>query len=143
MTGGLEILLLCLSLVAYFEERGGSTVGQMATAHVTLTRALARPDRDVCAVIAAPGQYPWAAEKMVGGVLRPEYRPDRASAGWVKAAHSARLALYSQDFTGGATHFHAVTIPMPTGWAHMQRRGVWGRHVYYYEDHAKWKKISQ
>lgn len=114
-----EAALLCLALNVYHEARGEPVEGQVAVALVTLNRAQRDPRR-VCAEVFRPYQFSWT--------LAP--RPVTEARAWAKAQQVARAAWTLQDFTGGATHFHADYI-LPA-WARTKERvGRWGRHIFY------------
>ena len=100
-------LLLWLTMTVYFEGRSEPSICHQKIASVALNRM--GPDGDIKKVILAPYQFSWVPEKMNNGVLKPEHRPNKESAAWLKAEESARTALYSG---GGfpATHFHAITV---------------------------------
>ena len=99
-------MLMWLTMTVWFEARGEPEHCQVKVAQVVLNRMT---DGDIKKVILAPAQFSWVSEKLSNGVLRPEHRPDRGSAAWLKAEESARTALYSQG-TFLATHFHSVTV---------------------------------
>ena len=99
-------MLMWLTMTVWFEARGEPEHCQVKVAQVVLNRMT---DGDIKKVILAPAQFSWVPEKMTNGVLKPEHRPNKESAAWLKAEESARTALYSQG-TFPATHFHAITV---------------------------------
>ena len=99
-------LLLWLTMTVYFEARGEPQACQVKVARVVLNRM---KDGDVKKVILAPRQFSWVQDKMEGVVLKPEHRPNIASAAWKQSEESARKAIYSTD-QFAATHFHAITV---------------------------------
>lgn len=115
----LEVALICVALNVYHEARGEPVEGQVAVALVTLNRA-ARDPRRVCREVWRPHQFSWTAQI-------PPIRDRRA---WRRAKEVAKAAWNMQDFTDGATHFHADYVYPP--WAATKRRvGKWGRHIFY------------
>ena len=99
-------MLMWLTMTVWFEARGEPEHCQVKVAQVVLNRMT---DGDIKKVILAPAQFSWVSEKLNNGVLKPEHRPNKESAAWLKAEESARTALYS-DGTFLATHFHAITV---------------------------------
>ena len=99
-------MLMWLTMTVWFEARGEPEHCQVKVAQVVLNRMT---DGDIKKVILAPAQFSWVPEKLNNGVLKPEHRPNKESAAWLKAEGSARTALYS-DGTFLATHFHAITV---------------------------------
>ena len=100
-------MLMWLTMTVWFEARGEPEHCQVLIAKTALNRM--GPDGDIKRVILAPYQFSWVPEKLNNGVLKPEHRPNKESAAWLKAEESARTALYS-DGTFLATHFHAITV---------------------------------
>lgn len=99
-------LLLWLTMTVYYEARGEPQACQVKVARVVLNRMR---DGDVKKVILAPRQFSWVQDKMEGGVIKPEHRPDRGSAAWKRSEESARVAIYSTEVFK-ATHFHAKSV---------------------------------
>ena len=127
----IEGAFLCLALNVYKEARGEPFVGQQAVALVTLNRvAAAKGDRDVCAVVLARKQFSWTITDVRDGKLLPGKVPDRTSKAWKRAERAALEAVFMRDFTGGATHFHAIKIK-PYWSASLERVGQWGNHYFY------------
>lgn len=126
--GGLELMLTCLALNIYKEARGETEKGQQAVAMVTLNRA--RPHGDVCKVVFADRQFSWTITDVENGVLRKHARPDRNSEAWKKAYQVAQESLFTEDFTGGADHFHAAHVS-PSWAGRMKPVGQWGRHKFF------------
>ena len=100
-------MLMWLTMTVWFEARGEPEHCQIKVAQVVLNRM--GQDGDIKKVILAPAQFSWVPEKLNNGVLKPEHRPNKESAAWLKAEESARKAIYSTDVFK-ATHFHAVTV---------------------------------
>jgi spore germination cell wall hydrolase CwlJ-like protein len=117
-------LLLWLTMTVYFEGRGEPSICQQAIASVVLNRMT---DGDIKKVILAPYQFSWVPEKLNNGVLKPEHRPNKESAAWLKAEESARTAIYSTDVFR-ATHFHAITVNPKWGRPFYKTCG--GHHFY-------------
>lgn len=100
--------LFCMTLNAYLEARGEPFYGQIAVNQVALRRAGLNPE-GVCAEIYHPHQF-------IGPWRNPPVKPKRAKAAEWKRAEQAAWAAYvwaahgiGQDYSGGATHYHAVT----------------------------------
>lgn len=93
--------LLWLTLNVYHEARSEPQVGQIAVALVTLNRANEShlPIRDV---VNQPYQFSWTNDE-------PTLLPDDPSA-FLRCMYSAYLALQTNDFTDGATHYHLDKI---------------------------------
>ena len=128
---GFEIAVTCLALNVFKEARGEPVQGQHAVALVTLNRVYRSGlSKDVCEVVFEHKQFSWTITDTEGGVLHPHKRPDRTSKEWKRAEQSAREALYMEDFTGGATHYHEIKIK-PYWSTSMERVGRWGNHYFY------------
>lgn len=128
---GFEIALTCLALNVFKEARGEHVTAQHAVALVTLNRAREK-DGDICAVVFAPKQFSWTITDTRDGVLLKSKRPKRKTKEWKRAERSALEALYIEDFTGGATHYHAVSVK-PYWSKHLDYIGQWGSHKFYKE----------
>jgi len=116
----LEAALLCMSLNLYHEGLKNEPIdGLFAIAQVTLNRA-GRDPANVCAVVRAPKQFSWT--------LRPP--PVEDGQPWRTAQTVAKLSFFTQDFTGGATHFHALYVS-PYWRSDMEIVGQWGSHIFY------------
>jgi spore germination cell wall hydrolase CwlJ-like protein len=118
----LEAAVLCMALNLYHEELKDEQIdGLFAIAQVTLNRAGRDPEK-VCDVVAAHKQFSWT--------LKPP--PVEDNKPWRTAQAVARLAFYTSDFTGGATHFHALYIgPYWKMDPKLTPAGKWGSHVFY------------
>ena len=121
-------LLLWLTLVTFYESRGEPEPCQVKVAQVTLNRM--GPDGDIAKVVLAPYQFSWVPEKMSGGVLRSEYRPNVQSREWLQAERSARMAIYGNGVFE-ATHFHATWIEKPKSWSKLKLVTICGQHAFY------------
>ena len=86
----------CLTMAIYREARGESRIGQDAVAHVVLNR-VRESNTSACAVIAAPGQFPW--------YNKHKKFPNKKA--WSKSEVVAEDALVgrSKDPTNGAKFF--------------------------------------
>jgi spore germination cell wall hydrolase CwlJ-like protein len=115
----IEAAVLCLALNLYHEARGEPLTGQFAVAQVVLNRAQRDPAK-VCEVVQAYRQFSWT--------LNPPIVADGAP--WRMAQEIARLSLSMQDFTGGATHYHALFVS-PYWKSDMVILGQWGNHAFY------------
>ena len=116
----IEAAILCLALNLYHEgDKSEPLIGLFAIAQVTLNRAKRDPEK-ICAVVAAPRQFSWTTKPP-----RVEY-----SAAWRTAQEVAKLSLHMADFTGGATHYHALYVS-PYWRSDMTVLGKWGNHIFY------------
>lgn len=93
--------LLWLTLNVYHEARSEPQIAQMAVAMVTLNRANDQQLR-IKEVVQQPRQFSWTEQKV-------SFLPDDPKA-FMKCLESVYLALQSEDFTGGATHFHLDSV---------------------------------
>jgi len=121
-------LLMWLTLTVWFEGRNQNEVCMTKIAQVALNRM--GPDGDISKVILAPYQFSWVPEKMAGGVVRPEHRPNKQSEAWMKSERAAKTALYG----GGkfeATHFHATWIEKPKSWSKLRLLTTCDQHHFY------------
>jgi N-acetylmuramoyl-L-alanine amidase len=98
--------LLWLTLNVYHEARSEPQIAQMAVALVTLNRA-SDQQQHISTVVRQPSQFSWTGQKA-------SFLPDDPKA-FMTCLESVYLALQSEDFTGGATHFHRDSV-RPT-WA--------------------------
>ena len=121
-------LLMFLTLTAFFESRGEPEHCQVKVAQVVLNKM--GPDGDIAKVILAPAQFSWVPEKMLGGVVRPEHRPNRQSEAWIKSERAAKAALYGGGKFAG-THFHATWIEKPKSWSKLNLLTTCGQHHFY------------
>ena len=78
----------------------------------------------------SPAQFSWVPEKMSGGILKEEFRPNKESAGWIQAERAAKTAIYSKG-TYPATHFHATWIQKPASWSKLNLLTTCGQHHFY------------
>jgi N-acetylmuramoyl-L-alanine amidase len=115
----LESAIICLALNIVHEARGEPVLGQLAVSKVVLTRAKNDLSK-VCQVVFKPYQFSWTIT-MTG-------LPD--SMEFERALKIAALAVRMDDFTGGATHYHADHI-RPTWSRKMKRTVKIGRHIFY------------
>ena len=116
----LEAAVLCLALNIYHEGLKTEPIdGLFAIAQVTLNRAKRDPEK-VCEVVGAYKQFSWT--------LKPP--PVEDGAPWRTAQQVARLSFHMQDFTGGASHYHALYVS-PYWRADMVPLGQYGSHVFY------------
>jgi len=93
--------LLWLTLNVYHEARSEPRVAQMAVAMVTLNRA-SHQGLQIKDIVRQPRQFSWTDQK-------ESFLPDDAKA-FADCLDSVYLALQSEDFTGGATHFHLDSV---------------------------------
>jgi spore germination cell wall hydrolase CwlJ-like protein len=116
----LEAALLCLALNLYHEGAKDEPLpGLFAIAQVTLNRAQRDPAK-VCAAVQAYKQFSWT--------LNPPKVTDDVA--WRRALDVAKLSFSMQDFTGGATHYHALYVD-PYWKSDMAILGQWGSHIFY------------
>lgn len=93
--------LLWLTLNVYHEARSEPEIGQVAVALVTLNRAHEQK-RPIKEIVQEPYQFSWTFQKK-------SYIPDDPKA-FLACMKSVYIALHSNDFTQGATHYHLDTI---------------------------------
>jgi len=116
----LEAAVLCLSLTLYHEGLKDEPIrGLFAIAQVVMNRAERKPER-VCAEVQKYKQFSWT--------LSPP--PVEDGRPWRTAQEVAWLSLHMQDFTGGATHYHALYVK-PYWRTDMTILGQWGNHIFY------------
>lgn len=96
--------LLWLTLNVYHEARSEPEKAQVAVALVTLNRANAKKML-VKDVVQQPYQFSWTQKNN-------SFLPDDSKA-FLQCLKSVYIALQSDDFTQGATHFHLASIAPP------------------------------
>jgi N-acetylmuramoyl-L-alanine amidase len=121
-------LLVWLTITVFFESRGEPEHCQVKVAQVVLNRMGA--DKNIASIVLAPAQFSWVPEKMSGGILKEEFRPNKESAGWLQAERAAKTAIYSKG-TYPATHFHATWIQKPASWSKLKLLTTCGQHHFY------------
>lgn len=128
--------ILCVALAVYHEARGEPLVGQHAVAQVVMNRALRDPAK-ACEVVFKPYQFSWAnplttaPNKQVRKQLAKSYLP-RNKYAWNLAKQIAHYTVNGvvQDFTNGATHYHATRVN--PYWADRSALvATIGNHVFY------------
>jgi len=92
--------LLWLTLNVYHEARSEPEVGQVAVALVTLNRANEK-HRPIKEIVQEPHQFSWTK--------KDSYLPDDPKA-FLECMQSVYIALKTEDFTRGATHFHRESV---------------------------------
>jgi N-acetylmuramoyl-L-alanine amidase len=121
----LEAALICLATNIFHEARGEPIVGQYAVAQVTMRRAKGDPKR-VCKEVYRAGQFSWTAV--------PQTSPQKIDPdAYTKALAIARVVLQDKmpmDFSGGATHYHAVHV-RPYWSKIFTRIAQVGNHIFY------------
>lgn len=93
--------LLWLTLNVYHEARSEPQIGQVAVALVTLNRA-SEKRKPIKEIVQEPYQFSWTFQK-------DSYLPDDPKA-FLECLESVYIALKSEDFTNGATHYHLDSI---------------------------------
>ncbi len=93
--------ILWLTLNVYHEARSEPQIGQVAIAHVTLNRSLDRA-LSVKDIVRQPYQFSWTFQKN-------SYIPDDPKA-FFQCLRSVYIALQTNDFTQGATHYHLENV---------------------------------
>jgi N-acetylmuramoyl-L-alanine amidase len=112
------LLWLCLNI--YHEARSDDRLGQLAVAHVTLNRAELR-GLTVREVVLQPAQFSW--------VDKVDIMPKEHNT-MLEIANVAKTAFSGKDITGGATHYHHVSIQ--PHWADkMEYITTFGSHKFY------------
>ena len=116
----LEAAVLCMALTLYHEGLKQEPLdGLFAIGQTLLNRAERQPER-VCAEVQKYKQFSWT--------LSPP--PVEDGAPWRTAQQVARLSFHMQDFTDGATHYHALYVK-PYWRTDMTILGQWGSHIFY------------
>lgn len=110
----------CMVENVWHEARGEGIKGMHAVALVTMNRAKQR-HKTVCEIVYEPRQFSWTAT--VTGYL-PSNIDD------VRRAVANVMTNNVNDFTNGATHYHASHVnPLWAG--DMQRVAIIGKHHFY------------
>ena len=113
--------LLWLTLNVYHEARSEPQVAQIAVALVTLNRAEEK-HLQVKEVVQQPHQFSWTYRK-------DSYFPDDPKA-FLNCIQSVYLALQTEDFTQGATHYHLQSVK-PYWIAEYTFLDQYGSHKFY------------
>ena len=111
----------CMVKNIYYEARGDTEQGMQAVALVTLNRA-SKADKTICQVVYAPHQFSWTT-----GRVKP-----MTEHAYNNVAYVASQAMYGglDDFTGGATYYHAKSVK--PYWAKtLDKVGNIGAHIFY------------
>lgn len=122
----------CIAEAVYHEARGEPEVGQLAVAHVVLTRAarggasLKGPPITPCAVILEPGQFRWA-------VLRPPVLDEAVLRRVIDVVITAVTDPYSNPLHG-ATDFYAPAVECPSWSFVYAEAGIIGGHRFMFRD---------
>ena len=117
---GILECLLWLTLNVYHEARGDGDDSQRAVAHVTLNRAREK-GLPIKEVVTEPAQFSW-----YGRVPILPNDPDA----FVNCLTNALIALRDPDPTGGATHYHHLSVD-PWWAGTMEVTGRFGTHFFY------------
>lgn len=125
-----DFALMCLALNVYHEARGEPIEGQVAVALSTVNRAK-KNNADLCDVVFSKGQYSWTITGARNKVVLAAYLPKDKEA-YSKALMVSKSALYMEDFTGGATSYHSLSVN-PVWSKTMRYVGTWGNHRFYKE----------
>lgn len=112
--------LLWLTLNVYHEARSEPQIGQIAIAHVTLNRAINRKI-SIKDVVMQPHQFEWVQKK--------SFIPHNIPV-FFQCMQSAYIALNTNDFTSGATHFH-LKDTAPKWSANLTYLNQYGSHKFY------------
>ena len=120
--------LISLSLNVYYEARGESLQGQQAVALVTLNRTKeSRWPDTVHEVVWQGKQFSWTIQHTnVDAAVNAVRNPVKFRECMCVAADV--LAGKVEDFTGGANHYYADTIPMPQWARNMTTTLIIGHH---------------
>lgn len=113
--------LLWLTLNVYHEARSEPKEAQIAVALVTLNRANEK-QLQVKEVVQQPYQFSWTYRK-------GSYFPEDPKA-FLQCLQSVYIALQTQDFTQGATHFHLESVT-PNWIAEYTFLDQYGSHKFY------------
>lgn len=113
----------CIATAIWHEARGEAVEGQMAVAHVVMNRVRSDKYPDTaCEVVYQPYQFSHIRSA----------KPDRQSKAWSYAVQDAAFAYagYTDDPTGGATHYYAHDIVLPAWASVKQTTRVIGGHTF-------------
>ncbi len=113
--------ILWLTLNLYHEGRGEELIGQQAIIHVTLNRAEKRR-LSIKETVTQPFQFTWT----INNNIVPE---DFNS--FISNLNTVSKTISDIDFTGGATHYHSVSIPDPYWVKNMRFIATIGTHKFY------------
>lgn len=130
----LNAALMCLALNVYHEARGEPVVGQHAVAQVTLRRAQER-NKPICDVVAEKKQFSWAnrlPRTRDGRINMQASMFPKDPIAWGIAWSVARMNIRGRvrDLTGGATHYHTVSVH-PRWGRSMRIVARYGGHTFY------------
>lgn len=127
----LTTALNCMAANIYFEARNQPVLGQQAVALVTWNRA-EQNLANVCSVVTAPNQFSWVGQSAKKSGKRFVASKPKDEKSWRVALLVAKQVLSNrlQDFTGGATHYHAAYVS-PVWRKSMSRIARLGDHIFY------------
>lgn len=127
----LTAALNCMTANIYFEARNQPVLGQQAVALVTWNRA-GQDLSKVCSAVTAPNQFSWVKQYASKKGKRYTIAKPKNEEAWKVAALVAKQVLNGglPDFTGGATHYHAIYVS-PVWRKSMNRIAQLGDHVFY------------
>jgi len=122
----------CLTEALYYEARGEGRAGEQAVAEVVFHRVSAhRYGHSICAVVYEGSSHRGCQFSFTcNGDL---HRPREAQA-WQRSAQLAAQILSGEaplrDATGGATHYHAVSV-RPRWAPTLRKTAQIGNHIFY------------
>lgn len=125
--------LICKQEAIYYETRNQPIPAMFAVVEATNRRiADWRWDNDACAVVYAPDQYEWAADK-------PERKPEE-SASWDLAGEIVEIVeKYGPSATRCADHWHDDS-EWPWWTESMELEVVIGNMYFYCSDEDDWRR---
>lgn len=124
--------LFCLALNIYNESRNDPLNGQLAVALVTLNRAHRQKEK-ICKVVFENNQFSWTN--------LPNWAPKDKKA-WQRSIKYAKMSFKIQDFTCGATHFHAWYV-YPKWASNLTFINRFGSHLFYKKGAVKCPYAAQ
>lgn len=114
----------CIALNVYHEARGSTIEDQIATAHVVMNRvASSRYPDTPCEVVYQPYQFSWTHDEI------PNMPRDDSAYELAKVVATQVMFGYTEDITGGATHYHTTEIN-PYWSRYSVNETVIGAHIY-------------
>ena len=115
--------IMWLTLNIYHEGRSEEPLAQIAIAHVAINR-VEESGKSMKKVILKPKQFSWTHTKK-------NWTPQEWNA-LAEAFKHATIAIQGHDFTGGATHYHHISVK-PVWRKRLLYIGQYGTHKFYKE----------
>jgi spore germination cell wall hydrolase CwlJ-like protein len=110
----------CMVANIWHEARGEGITGMYAVALVTMNR-VARRNKSICEVVYQPHQFSWTDDVTYNMLDNIDT---------VRSAAAVVMTDSIDDFTNGATHYHADYVK-PSWASKMQHVTTIGKHIFY------------